>query len=395
MPSIEYRPDRPKPYKARYWGRDGKLHSRSFARKDDAQRWLTNEEASKLKGSWIDPSRARQSFSDWADEWWAVWSSSPRRSPASLQTTESHLRLHIRPYFGGRRLGAISVQVVRRWQDDLEAKASYDLTMACRSILFRIMQAAEDDYLIPSIQCARSRHRGARSIPRPSLAESGGGPTRQRSSGAFWRPARLSTRDHFLIQAGTGLRSGELLGLRACRVDLHRRRIEIVDVRYDAGRFGRGYKDRPKSDASIRPVPLGGAVAEALARRLDGCPPDGLVFCGPGGSNKVPRGTRSELSVGNYRRVYERAAARAGLQDLDLHGPHDLRHTFATWLEDSGVPARVIDELMGHHGGRRRDGDGSAIGLRYRHMTAEMQARVVAVIDRHLAAAQEVLRSVQ
>jgi integrase len=75
------------------------------------------------------------------------------------------------------------------------------------------------------------------------------------------------------------------------------------------------------------------------------------------------------------------------LAHLDLRGPHDLRHTFATWLEDSGVPARVIDELMGHHGGRRRDGDGSAIGLRYRHMTAEMQARVLAVIDRCLAAA--------
>ena len=38
MPSIEYRPNRPKPYRARYWGPDGRLHSRSFARKDDAER---------------------------------------------------------------------------------------------------------------------------------------------------------------------------------------------------------------------------------------------------------------------------------------------------------------------------------------------------------------------
>jgi hypothetical protein len=51
----------------------------------------------------------------------------------------------------------------------------------------------------------------------------------------------------------------------------------------------------------------------------------------------------------------------------------------------------VIDELMGHHGGRRRDGDGSAIGLRYRHMTPAMQARIVAVIDSCLALAQRVL----
>ena len=81
-----------------------------------------------------------------------------------------------------------------------------------------------------------------------------------------------------------------LLGLRARRVDLERRRIEVVEVRYDAGKFGSGYKDRPKSDASIRLVPLADPVAEALARRLDGCPPDGLVFCGPGGGYKVPRG---------------------------------------------------------------------------------------------------------
>src|SRR4029453_11942601 len=81
--------------------------------------------------------------------------------------------------------------------------------------------------------------------------------------------------------------------------------------------------------------------------------------------------------------------ARAGLEeDLDLRGPHDLRHTFGTWLEDGGVPARVITERMGPPTGGPREQDGSAIGLRYRQMTAEMQARVLAVIDRCLAAAQ-------
>ena len=35
------------------------------------------------------------------------------------------------------------------------------------------------------------------------------------------------------------------------------------------------------------------------------------------------------------------------LDAVDLHGAHDLRHTYATWLEDAGIPDRVIDELMG------------------------------------------------
>jgi integrase len=175
-------------------------------------------------------------------------------------------------------------------------------------------------------------------------------------------------RDHLIVQAGTGLRSGELLGLRGRRVDLGLGRLEVVEVRYDAGRFGSGYKARPKSDTSIRPVPMAGLVVEAVRRRLDGCPPDGLVFCGPGGSHGFRRGDRSPLSVRNYRRAYRLAASRAGLDGLDLHGPHDLRHTFATWLEDAGIPVRVIDELMGHRAARAGGAEarGSAIGAVYR-----------------------------
>jgi hypothetical protein len=70
MPSIEYRPDRPKPYRARYWGPDGRLHSRSFVRKDDAERWLTSEEASKLRSAWVDRAYGGQGLGaellDWA-----------------------------------------------------------------------------------------------------------------------------------------------------------------------------------------------------------------------------------------------------------------------------------------------------------------------------------------
>jgi hypothetical protein len=67
-------------------------------------------------------------------------------------------------------------------------------------------------------------------------------------------------------------------------------------------------------------------------------------------------------------------AARHPLLDaVDLHGAHDFRHTFSTWLEDAGIPARVIDELMGHGRSRRGELDGgSRIGLHYRHTTPEM-----------------------
>jgi integrase len=114
-------------------------------------------------------------------------------------------------------------------------------------------------------------------------------------------------------------------------------------------------------------------VVESIRRQL---PPDTdpevLVFTGPGGGNGVPAGSRTMLSRYNFRRVYQRAVARAGhdLAAVDPHGPHYLRHTFSTWLEDAGIPARVIDELMGHQ--RSHHGElegGSRIGARYRHTT--------------------------
>jgi integrase len=71
---------------------------------------------------------------------------------------------------------------------------------------------------------------------------------------------------------------------------------------------------------------------------------------------------------------------------VDLHGSHDFRHTFATWLEDDGIPARVIDELMGHEAtGRGGRAWGSAMGAHDRRTTPEMAARLVAAIDARLA----------
>ena len=73
------------------------------------------------------------------------------------------------------------------------------------------------------------------------------------------------------------------------------------------------------------------------------------------------------------------------LEAVDLHGAHDFRHTFSTWLEDAGIPARVIDELMGHQAsGRSGRHQASAIGAHYRHTTREMAARVTAAVEERL-----------
>src|SRR5215207_8158402 len=230
-----------------------------------------------------------------------------------------------------------------RWQQKLEGKLSHSGVMACRSILLRILDAAGKEHLIATNPV---REVGA---PKPRLdPDQVFGHRRRRTLipeevGHLLAACRPFYRDHFLIQVGTGLRSGELLGLRCRRVYPELRRIEVIEVRYEAGRFGRGFKAEPKSPASVRVVPMCEQIRQAIGRQLaTGARPDELVFPGPGGSNGIPRGARTPLSTHNLRRVYQAAVADAGetLVHLDLHGPHDLCHTFATWLEDAGLPSR-------------------------------------------------------
>jgi Phage integrase family len=125
--------------------------------------------------------------------------------------------------------------------------------------------------------------------------------------------------------------------------------------------------------------PLAGLVVEELRRRRP-AERSSLLF---------PDASRYRLRHA-YLRAVRQARKHGHLLGLDLRGPHDLRHTFATWLEDDGIPARVIDELMGHAATRRSAwaADGmSAMGAVYRHTTTAMEARIIQALDTRLAEA--------
>jgi integrase len=371
---------------------DGTQGAKTFAARGPARDFKNELLVQVAADSWTDPRRGRILFDEWADHWWQLWSSSPRRSPKGMETTESHLRCHLRPYFSRRQLRQITPSIVLRWQNDLEGKLSHSGVMACRSILLRILEAARRERLIPTNPVRDVESPKPRINPERIFGHERRRTFTPEEFGRFLAACRPFYRDHFLTQVGTGLRSGELLGLRRRRVFPELRRIEVIEVRYEAGRFGRGFKAEPKSPASVRVVPMCEQVRQAIGRQLAaGARPDELMFPGPGGSNGVPRGARTPLSTHNLRRVYQAAVAAAGedLAHLDLHGPHDLRHTFATWLEDASIPSRVIDELMGHAGSRRGGGgDGSPMGRIYRETTPAMLARVTTVLDDRISRAE-------
>jgi integrase len=375
---------------------DGSQGAETVATKDEARALAAQKRLEVARSAPDARRRGRKPFSHWADQWWAVWSADPDRSPTTLEATENRLRLHVRPWFGHHPIETIQPTLIRQWQNHLAARLGYESLMACRSILLRILQLAEDEGAIAANPLRKVPAPKRRADPEKLLGQATRRALTPEEAGRLLAGFPLFWWDHVIALLGTGLRFGELAGLCRRRVHLDRATpvLQVVDTRYQAGRFGSGFKPRPKSDAGIRELPLAPEVVEAIRRQLPpGSDPNALVFAGPGRGNGVPAGTRTLLSRHNFRRLYRGAVGRAGadLAHLQLHGPHDLRHTFSTWLEDAGVPARVIDELMGHQRSHRGELDGgSRIGTRYRHTTPQMAGRVIHAIEARLTTALQI-----
>lgn len=139
-----------------------------------------------------------------------------------------------------------------------------------------------------------------------------------------------------IVAAYSGLRWGELAGLRVRDLDMLRRRLTVrsalVEASGQAPRLGPA-----KSKASERTITLPGFVVETLAQHLEAHPPlDEMVWT-------TERG--GLLRRGSFGRIWRRAVA-------DSVGPpcriHDLRHTHAAWLIADGAHPKAIQTRLGH-----------------------------------------------
>jgi integrase len=134
------------------------------------------------------------------------------------------------------------------------------------------------------------------------------------------------------VAAYSGLRIGELAGLKRHRINLMRRSIEVAEVVTEPkGHLTFG---PPKTKAGRRVVPIPAAVAVELTEHLGkhaGPGKDGLVF--PGRDGGALRATAWR------QRMWHPATEAAGLAPLV---PHELRHTaVALWISAGADPKRI------------------------------------------------------
>jgi hypothetical protein len=129
---------------------DGSQGGRTVDTPDEARDLAAEKRLEMRRGTWRERRSGRLSFSQWADAWWEVWAADPDRSPTTLAATENRLRRHVRPWFGDRPIEQISPADIRRWQGQLASMVGRESLLACRSILHRILQFAEDEGAIAS-----------------------------------------------------------------------------------------------------------------------------------------------------------------------------------------------------------------------------------------------------
>jgi integrase len=145
-----------------------------------------------------------------------------------------------------------------------------------------------------------------------------------------------SARRMTTIALSTGLRRGELLGLRWMDVEFLDRRLHVRQA------FVRNEMTTPKSRAGLRTIPLGDVAIAALEEQFSATKyqaPESIVFC--------HRALGTPLDPSKLRRYSRTALDRAGV-DPSFRPWHGLRHTALTETAAAGVPAMFVQAKAGH-----------------------------------------------
>ena len=198
----------------------------------------------------------------------------------------------------------------------------------------------------------------------------------------------------WVLLARTGLRSGELLGLRWGDLDLAKREMRVGRaLHYDETRpLGERYVLGPPKGGRSRTVTFD-TTCEALLQDWRKKLPVALA-CHP--ANVTPlRGLRSSDPV--FPSLPGRAATQSGLyaafhrvqqhyrqahadHDLPALTVHELRHTHASLLFEAGQSVKVVQERLGHASAQ--------VTLNtYAHLLHDAQTRAAAALDDLLAGA--------
>lgn len=394
-------------WQARYIGLDGKEHSKNWPTEGEAVAYAEEKRTEVRQRTWINPARGDITLCKWHELWWPTQTG----EDATLDRDLRMWRTHVEPAFGALRLYELEYLQIQGWVNRLHDKNGGSLAagsvIKAFQILDRMLTAAKLDRRIP--------FNPAEGVKLPHVDKLHPEDRRPPTYAQLWRiRAHIPAYHHaFLIVAQeTGLRFGELAGLRWCWVDLTRRRIQVREVLTEVrGKIRR--KAYPKSDAGLRTVPLTGLAVRVLKElreqepdastaRTDteaGLCPDELVFHGRNRRGRDGQPARAPMRRSAWRRIWTAAIEAAGVvrktvkkwkeevrnaagrlvkvtRERTDWWPdfHDVRHAYASRNHARGIPEAITQELLGH------ERAGTVTWL-YTHAAADYAGQALAALE--------------
>ena len=276
----------------------------------------------------------------WMDVWYEYYAQIKVR-PSSHKTYEGYIKNHIKPSVGSIPLPKLTTLDLQRLYQKLLTEGRVDRLESqnqpkglspktvrnINQVISSAMHLAIQQHLIaqdPTDGCAlpKTEHREMQTLSTDQLA-------------AFLLEAKHSgVFEMYYIELATGLRRGELLGLKWEDIDFT---TQTLRVRRQVGRINGEVREAPlKTKNAYRTISLGTDAVGILKQQREKQPSSAYVFPGPTGGPIAPDSVLHML-----HRVLDRA-------DLPEIRFHDLRHTFATLALQNGVDVKTVSGMLGH-----------------------------------------------
>jgi integrase len=235
------------------------------------------------------------------------------------------IRRHLIPFFGQVRLPEIGSADVQIFLAEKSKRYSPKTLLSLRNLLSKIFGTAQKwGYL--QANPAQGTQVPAQVATRERLTRT---PEQVRALlGVLAEPFRTMV----LLAVLSGLRRGEIFGLRWKSVDWLEGSIIVTEADYE------GHSAPPKTRASCRKVFVDVTVIESLERlRPEIFQPDDLIFHTDRGTPFNPNNVMN--------RVLAPACKEAGVPHVSWH---NFRYTFSTWANPSGESIKALQSQLGH-----------------------------------------------
>ena len=145
-----------------------------------------------------------------------------------------------------------------------------------------------------------------------------------------------------LLDCGSGLRRGELIGLQWADIDIAKKQMDVTRsvVEMVAGNV--------KTEASKRAVPLDDFMIEELLAWHNLTPykePEDWVFASDSPRAGLKRGKQPYWPLTIMRHFIQPVATKLDIGNIAWH---TFRHTYSTLLHANGEDPKVVQELLRH-----------------------------------------------